>query len=261
MKKELLKTAGILLLVVFLAACGQGGEPTALPATAAPGVVVIPTAQPGDPCANEYFPVKNNAAYNYSSTGGPSGPYTFTRTITNVRADGFTFNTKLKKQEIAQEWTCKPEGLAPTQLGATDATSILAFEKFTNLTASNITGVVMPPTITPGAEWNYALDIQGVENGKDAAPATMTGRVAIGYLAGNRESITVPAGTFDAVAIEVNTVIDFNIVSSNTINLSVDSTYTLWYAPGVGWVKANGYGNLGGQDYVETIVLESYTIP
>jgi hypothetical protein len=258
MKKEMIKTASIIFLVVSLTACGKGPEPTAPPVT--PGVLVIPTAQPGDPCANEYIPVKNNTTYNYSSTGSPSGSYSFTRTITNVRADGFTVNTKYKNQDFPQEWSCKPEGFVPTQLGATDATSILAFEKFTNLTAANITGFVMPPTVTTGAEWNYALDIQGTEKVQEGIPATMTGRVTINYVAGNKESVTVPAGTFDAIAIEVNTVIDFNVVSgSNTIKLSLDSTYTVWYAPGVGWVKSNGQGRLSGQDYVETIVLESYT--
>jgi len=260
MKKELFKTASIILLVVTLTACGTTPTPTALPVD--PGVVVIPTAQPGDPCANEYFPVKNNATYSYSSTGSPSGPYSFTRTITNVRTDGFTIDTKFKNQDVLQEWSCKAEGLVPTQLGTTDATSILAFEKFTNLTAANVTGFVIPPAITPGAEWNYALDIQGTEKVKEGNPATMTGRVSINYIAGNKESVTVPAGTFDAIAIEVNTVIDFNVVAgANVIKLSVDSTYTIWYAPGVGWVKSNGYGKLGGQDYVETIVLDSYTIP
>jgi hypothetical protein len=261
MKKELLRTTSLILLVVSLTACGTATpEPTALPVD--PGGGAIATAQPGDPCANEYFPVKNNATYTYSSTGSPSGSYSFTRTITNVRADGFTLDTKFKNQDVLQEWSCKPEGLVPTQLGATDATSILAFEKFTGLTAANVTGLVIPPAITPGAEWNYALDISGTEKVKEGNAATMTGRVAINYIAGNRESVTVPAGTFDAIAIEVNTVIDFNVVSGgNVIKLSVDSTYTIWYAPGVGWVKSNGYGKLGGQDYVETIVLDSYTIP
>ena len=260
MKKELIKTASIILLVVSLTACGKQPEPTALPID--PGVVLIATAQPGDPCANEYIPVRNNATYTYSSTGSPSGSYSFTRTVTNVRIDGFTVNTKFKNQDVLQEWSCKSEGLVPTQLGATDATSILAFEKFVDLTATNIMGFVMPPAVSSGAEWNYALDIQGTEKVKEGTPAAMTGRVSINYLAGNRESITVPAGTFDALSIEVSTVIDFNVVSgSNVITLSVDSTYTVWYAPGVGWIKSNGYGKLGGQDYVETIVLESYTIP
>lgn len=264
MKNGFTKIASAILLVTTLTACGLGVEtPTAVPVDpGAEPVVVLPTAQPSDPCANEYMPVKNNATYTYSSAGSPSGPYTFTRTITNVRADGFTLNSNIKNQELAQEWFCKPEGLVPGQLGATDATSMLAFEKFTDLKASNVSGAFLPPAITPGMEWTHAMDIQGIEKTKDGAPASMTGRVAITYTAGNKESVTVPAGTFEAIAIEVSTVIDFDVTTqSNVITLTIDSTYTVWYAPGVGWVKSNGYGKLGGQDYVETIVLESYTIP
>ncbi len=265
MKNHLSKTAGILLLVFSLSACSLGsGSPTAVPTDAGAGPVIpLPTAKPGDPCANEYFPVKQGATYAYSSTGSPSGPYTFSRAITNARADGFTLVTQFKDKEIVQEWACKPEGLIPSQLGATDATSILAFEKFTDLTASNISGFVMPPAITPGAEWTYALDIQGTEaNSVSAIPSIMTGRVAMTFIAGNKESVTVPAGTFEALAVEVSTVIDFDVTTgANVVSLTLDSTYTVWYAPGVGWVKSNGYGKLGGQEYFETIVLTSYSIP
>ena len=179
-----------------------------------------------------------------------------------MRENGFKLVTQYNDQNISQEWLCKGDGLTPTELGAADATSMLAFDKFTDLTAANVSGFALPPVITPGAEWNYALDIQGIEKAKGGTPATMTGRVAVNYIGGNKESVTVPAGTFEAYAIEVNTVIDFNVVSGgNTVKLSVNSTYTVWYAPGVGWVKASGFGKLGGQDYVETIVLDSYTIP
>lgn len=263
MKTHPLKAAGLLLLVFSLSACSLGAAtPAAVPteAGAAP-LVPLPTVKPSEPCANEYFPVKQGATYAYSSTGSPSGPYTFSRAVTNVRADGFTLTTQVKGIEIVQEWACKPEGLTAAQMSGTDATSILAFEKFAELTSSNVSGVILPPVIAPGAEWAYALDIQGVER-KEISPATMTGRVAVTFLAGNKESVTVPAGTFEALAIEVNTVIDFNVASaSNVVQLTLDSTYTLWYAPGVGWIKSNGYGKLGGQEYFETIVLTSYSIP
>jgi len=260
MKNVIQVFAGAILLVATLTACGLGaGSPTAIPVEpGATPAVPLPTAQPGDLCANEYFAVKNNATYTYSSTGSPSGPYTFTRTITNVRADGFTVSTQVKDKTYTQEWACKPEGLTAVQLGATDAPSMLAFEKFTDLQGSNISGVNLPPSLVPGAEWTYGLDIQGLEKAKDGNPATMTGRVAVTYIAGNKESLTIPAGAFEAVAIAANTVIDFNVAAAK---LSINSAYTVWYAPGVGWVKSSGNGKLGGQDYFETIVLESYNIP
>lgn len=258
MKKDLLKITGILLLVVSLAACGQGAAPTSIPATEAPEGAVIPTAQATNPCLNEYFPVKENATFNYSSTGGPTGPYSFTRVIKAVQENTFSLNTKFKDQDYIQKWLCKSDGLAPNEMGATDATSILAFDKFTNLTTANVTGFILPRTITPGAEWSYALDIQGTDKVQNGA---MTGNVSIIYIAGNKESVTVPAGTFEAIAIEVNTTIDFKVATGTKVKFSADSIYTIWYAPGVGWIKASGHGKLGGQEYVETIVLESYSIP
>jgi hypothetical protein len=263
MNNGLCKIASAILLVTTLTACGLGaGNPTAVPVAPATTQVVLPTVQASDPCNNEYFPVKNNATYTYSSTGSPSGPYTFTRTITNVLANGFTIASKFKDLAPTQKWLCKPKGLTAIQLGASDAPSMLAFEKFTNLRGSKISGVMLPRKITSGATWIYSLDIQGIEKLQDGTTANMTGHVAINYIAGNKESITVPAGTFEAIAIEASTVIDFNVVTqSNTVKLSIDSTYTIWYAPGVGWVKSSGNGKLGGQEYFETIVLESYNIP
>jgi hypothetical protein len=263
MKKVLHKIASAILLVTTLTGCSLGGgTPTQAPvASGATQAVVLPTAQPSDLCANEFFPVKNNATYTYSSSGGPSGSYSFTRTVANVRADGFTLASKYKNLELTQEWLCQPEGLVSTQLGAADATSLLAFEKFSDLQGTNVSGVILPSSITPGAEWTYAIDIQGSETVK-STPANMTGHVAVSYIAGNKESITVPAGTFEAIAIDASTRITFNIVTqSNTDKISIDSTYTIWYAPGVGWIKSSGNGKFGGQAYFETIVLESYTIP
>jgi hypothetical protein len=260
MRKELLKTISILILISSLTACNKPVEPNATPVD--PGSGPLPTPKPRKLCANEYFPVKNKSTFAYSSTGGPSGPYSFTRTFSNKRADGFTINTRYKNKKIVQDWSCKPEGLVPNIIGATDKISMLAFEKFTDLSTSNITGYVMPPAIVPGTEWSYALDIQGKERVKEGTPASMTGRISVNYSAGNKEKVTVPAGSFDAIAIEVNTRIDFKMDSGgNVVTLSMDSTYTAWYAPGIGWVKSSGYGKLGGQDYVETIVLESYNIP
>jgi hypothetical protein len=260
MKHGLRKIASAILLVITLTACSQAATPT--PAPIDPGatqVVALPTVASSDPCANEYFPVKNNASYTYSSTGSQYGPYSFTRKVTNAHTDGFTLASKFRDLEIVQEWSCKPEGLVANILGATDATSMLAFDKFTDLRGSNISGAVLPPSITPGMEWTYALDIAGTQKtNKTASPATMTGRVALTYTAGNKENITVPAGTFEAIAIEVSTVIDFVVAGQEN---TIDSTYTLWYAPGVGWVKSSGNGKLGGQEYFETIVLESYSIP
>ncbi len=253
-------------LALGLAACGLGGgTPTPPPAATNPGAgptVVLPTAIPSDPCVNAYYPVKLNATWFYNSSGSPSGPYQLLDTITEVRPDGFTLTSQFRDKPTIQPWACRSEGLAATQMAINNATSVLAFEKFNSLAATNVSGVNIPVTIAPGMEWSYAFDVSGVENKPDGSGGAMTGRVASTYSAGNKESVTVPAGTFEAIPIEVNTVIDFTVATqSGTVKLSINSTYTYWFAAGVGWVKATGSGRLGGQEYFETILLNSYTIP
>ena len=265
--KNVIRTLALAaVLALSLAACGLGGgTPTPAPVAADPGVsqpVVLPTAAPSDPCANEYFPVKLNATWSYSSSGSPSGPYQLFDTITEVRPDGFTLNSQFRKNPRIQPWSCRSEGLAATQLAINNATSILAFEKFSDLTSSNVSGVNIPVTIAPGMEWAYAFDIAGTEMRQGVPGGAMTGRIASTYLAGNKESVTVPAGTFEAIPIQVDTVIDFSVASqSGPVSLTLTSSYTYWYAAGIGWVKASGSGRLGGQEYFETIQLDAYTIP
>jgi predicted small lipoprotein YifL len=266
MKKILLKTASILLLVVFLTACGNNSTPTAIPGgdVSAPTDVaaIVPTAQT-DPCGNLYFPVQNKASYTYSSSGSPAGAYTFRNIISNASANGFTLTTKFNALPITQNWECKPEGVLAAGLGLTDAVSSLALEQFTNLTASNITGISLPANLAPGMEWAYALDLQGTEIVKEGQPAgNMTGHISMTFKARNAESVTVPAGVFDAIAVDVTIVSEFKILnaSGQSQKISAHNNYTVWYAPGVGWIKSNGSGNLNGQEYFETIVLEAYKV-
>lgn len=265
MKKALIQATGILFLVVSLTACGANPTPTALPAGQPTPTVdaAAPTPQP-DPCGNPYVPVKNKATYTYTSADSPAGVYTFRNITNNARPEGFTVTTRFGKITHTLNWECRPEGIVAMGLGLTDAASSLAIKQFTNFTASNITGVSIPANLTPGMEWNYALDLQGVEVVPPGQPAgTMSGHVSMAFKAGNTESVTVPAGVFEAMAIEVKTVSEFKITSADgqTQKITAHTTYTIWYAPGVGWVKSNGFGDLNGQEYFETIVLESYRIP
>ena len=265
MKKALIGMAAVLLLAVSLTACGSDPTPTPLPVDLPTPVpdAVAPTAQP-DPCGNPYFPVRNRVAYEYTSSGSPAGVYSFRNATSNARPEGFTVTTKFNKVTHTLDWECRPEGIVAMGFGLTDAASSLAIGQFTNFTASNITGVTMPANLAPGLEWTYALDLQGTEVVKPGEPAgNMTGHVSMTFKAGNTESVTVPAGTFDAIAIEVKTVSEFRVTSASGQNQKITShtTYTVWYASGVGWVKSNGSGNLNGQEYFETIVLDSYKIP
>lgn len=268
MKNGYRQIAGIILLAFILAACGSQGAPTVAPTVAVEPtqpVAVQPTAAGvPDACGNLYYPVKNKANYSYTSSDSPAGAFSFRNVISEASAAGFTVTTKYRKITVTQTWACKPEGVTATGPGFTDAASTLAFDRFTNLTSSNITGVNLPANLAPGMEWKYAADLQGTEKVAEGQPAgTVSGHTDISYKALQMENVTVPAGAFDAIAIEVATSSVFTITSptGETQKITIESVYTYWYAQGVGWIKSNGSGTLNGQEYYETIVLDSYKVP
>jgi hypothetical protein len=249
------------VFVAFLTACGTGVTPTpAAVETATSAPVVLPTAAPSAPCANAYYPVVANTRWAYSSTGSPSGPYEFVERVNEVRPDGFTLTSQFRKIPSSVEWSCRPEGLVPLNMVVDNATSILAFQKLTDVKVTNITGSVIPPDITSGMKWNYAIDVEATQKSQSGVASPVTGHIAAAYTAGNTESITVPAGTYDTIAVSVKMTIDFVVKGPNgDSKINLKSEYTYWYAAGVGWVKATGNGNLGGQQYFETLVLTTFS--
>jgi hypothetical protein len=78
-------------------------------------------------------------------------------------------------------------------------------------------------------------------------------------MAGATESITVPAGKFDAVIVTciVTTTVTATVKGvTNPPNSFITET-TQWFVKGVGTVESISSGDSGN----ETIVLTSYTIP
>ena len=77
-----------------------------------------------------------------------------------------------------------------------------------------------------------------------------------------RETITVPAGTFEAVKIQSNSTIDIS-TSFEGIEVPVkfNGTTISWYVPGIGFVKSVENGDFGGTAFAATTELQSYSIP
>jgi hypothetical protein len=261
-----IRVAVTLLLALLLGACNlpnpQAPEaPEAQSASAEPA----PTAQaPTESvvlCANPLFPVEPGASWTYSSTGSLSGSYSFTNTITDVREDGFTLTTKTDGNDLSQEWVCRPEGLASPALGNGIGVGISTLGVQMDLATSNVQGVILPRTVSPGDQWPYSLDFDGTMQYNQYAAGTQ-GTATFTFNAIGEESITVPAGTFNAMKIHVDMTLDMQVTYSG---LKIPAQFTsgsdIWFAPGVGWVKAASTGALVGSTYSENLELQSYTIP
>lgn len=76
------------------------------------------------------------------------------------------------------------------------------------------------------------------------------------------ESVTVPAGTFDALKIQIDTTLDINASFQGiSVPVTFSGSYIYWFVKDVGWVKANGTGSIEGKSFSETIELQSYNLP
>ena len=275
MKNRKLKMSiSILLMLILLAACATPATPTEpqttetqapLPATteAVTETLAAPEGSPvaGGLCTNAYYPTRSGATWTYKSTGGPGGEYSFTDTITAVRDDGFTLSTQIGELTRTQEWTCTTEGLAALQLGGAPAAMLNSQNIQLNLDVNNATGVTFPSQINVGDQWQQVLDVSGnVTVMNEEAEAA--GTAQMNFSATGNESVTVPAGTFDALKVDVDVTLNVNASYEGiTLPVTFSGDYTYWFAEGVGWVKASGTGSVLGSSFSETTELQSYNIP
>ena len=272
--KKMRALLSLLLVMVFITACSLPGNETPTPtiplteesqATATePPVTPQGDGTPvtgADLCANAYNPVREGATWSYKSIGSPVGDYSFTDTITSVREDGFTLTSQFEDVTRTQEWACKPEGLVALQLGGPSAATLNTQDVQLNLTVNNVSGVTFPREIITGNKWQHMLEFEG-EMDIAGTPAEATGGSESNFSALGTESVTVPARTFDAMKVQVDSTISINATFQGiSMPVAFSGTYTFWFAQGVGWVKASGNGEAVGTSFTETIELQSYNIP
>lgn len=262
---------GVAFLLIFITACSKANATSIPTQTSVPIATEAPTSTPAPQateatlraglCANAYYPVREGATWTYSSTGGPAGGGGFTDTITSVREHGFVLTSKYGDLTRTQEWSCTPEGLVALQLGGA---SLAIFDPDTmqvNLDVSHVGGMTFPADLQPGDTWQHTLDFSGRitmrGHDTDAQGNAQSSFTAVGY-----EKVIVPAGTFDALKIHVDTT--FHLTSNfNGVDLPFTFTtpYDYWFVQSVGWVKASGNGTVDDDLFTETIELQSYSIP
>ena len=257
---------------VMLAACNaRPGAPAVSPTTglsAAPteGAPVAPTTPPASgsgQCANPLLPVESGATWRYASAANGSGASSFTIAITGARSDGFTASARLDDNTVInQKWSCKPEGLALVLPGAGQSAQRLSIGGLeANLTISNATGVILPANIQPGMTWPYGLDLAGTLS-QGSLSANLTGNIATEFRAIGSETVNVPAGTFEAMKLQGRSTVAVT-ADYHGLKLPITSVIdtTLWFAPGVGWVKSTATGEFAGTTVDAGTELQSYTIP
>lgn len=272
-KRKLMKIVGLLLvLTLLLMACSFGGGTPSADQVETPvsgngtqeqvtEEAPPPTQEPPSGgtglCENPYYPVREGATWNYQGSSSLTEPYTFTDTITSLRADGYTLTTEFDELIRTQEWACTPEGIVALQLGGGLTTTQ------TNLTVEtqNASGVTYPAEIKAGDTWSHSLEFTGTMdiagNSGEAEGSTQSDFTALGI-----ESVTVPAGTFEAMKVEIQTTFEATVdFQGLSIPVTFTTTTISWFVEDVGWVKSDSSGDFMDQAYTDIIELQSYNLP
>jgi hypothetical protein len=255
-----------MLLAATLAACGS---PLALglPLSASmqqQGSAAAPSASgSGDLCTNSLVPIKPGAEWDYSNTGVASNPVTFSTTIRDVHSDHFTVLTHFDEgASVEQDWQCTPDGLVAMTFGSGQTTLGLSMDNIVaSILTTDVAGTTLPSNIQQGKSWMYAFKITGNVL-HDNVMMGVNGNIATTFQAVGTETVTVPAGTFNAMKIAASTKMEIHANYSG-IDMPISSALdgNFWFAPGVGWIKSTQTGSLPGMSVDSTTELQSYKIP
>ncbi|MBK9924271.1 MAG: hypothetical protein IPP66_03180 [Anaerolineales bacterium] len=275
MSRRLFPVLSIIALIVSSLACSLPGNSvsSAAPAptdssavTSSPSDSATATEPPAPAvsesgsgaCANPFYPIAVGVSWSYSFSG--AAPGNFTRSIIAVNADGFTDQDAFDNGVTRTgDWKCDAGALIALQPdgGQSGTSNVESSNVSVSFQTTEMSGVTMPATLNPGETWTQNFILEGIEtiNGQEIPAKNET---AHSCTVGNTESVTVPAGTFDAVHVDCTTDMKITItLNGSEVPTAITSTSTVWYASGVGMIKTDSQVN-GATSVIE---LTAYTIP
>jgi hypothetical protein len=213
-------------------------------------------------CDNALYPVKQGAIWTYASAGGPGGSFTYTDTLTDVRANGFTLTSQFGNATRAQEWFCQSDGLKALQIGGGSAAGISTQGITAEFMTTEVTGVSLPREIAQGMQWQYGLTMQGTMAMPGNMQSPSTGTYAVTMQEMGKDVITVAAGVFEAARFQANSSVEIMTdFQGIPVPVKYNAVTLLWYAPNVGFIKSVENGDFGGTAFSITTELQSYNIP
>lgn len=257
------KNIAIFFLVLSSLACNLGATPPdSSPTTESsqqnegtPPVTEVPSQ---NACDNPYSPVIVGATWTYDLKGPI--PDTYVHSIVSIDGNTFVeqdvFGTGVTRQG---QWNCENGNLIalnPSDGGSSNVSTENGVS--VDFQTTELKGITLPSAINAGDTWSQEIFLQGTQtiegNTFPASNRTISSCTAIGI-----ESVTVPAGTFDAMKVEcLNKIaVSLEMQAGNPSQFTIELVANIWYAPNVGMVKTTNTGS----NLDSVIELVSYTIP
>jgi len=276
----------LLVTIICIFSAGKTPKNIAAKNTQTPTTYLInpPTANTY-PCINKYMPIIDDSTRVYKSTTTTADS---TNTSTNYESliyfagkNYFSVNTRLgsKVGPVNSEiWMCTNYGFIRSSFESGDFSYFFKDKNGNiNYIATNdwcpVEGVTLPLNINTGDTWQQEIDFEFTSSNLSGS-----GRFIYNYKAAQIEQVIVPAGTYDAVRIDVTAkgYIDpsrgFSPIfeggkcrrNSNEIDqvnpsMSLSFRGSTWWAPKIGWVKKVGKVS-NSQNVVESYEMELESI-
>ena len=187
--------------------------------------------------------------------------YTFTNTVSDARSDGFSLTTQISTGVTTdQEWLCQSGDLTTLTAASGPASSLSTTNGVTAQTrTTGNSGITLPVHVSAGDAWSQTLYMNGTVNMPGGKTGTAEGTYVADFSAVGPETVTVPAGTFEAMRINATTTYTLIVtVEDTTVPITATNAATLWYASGVGLVMCTNSNDFMG---TETITLTGYNVP
>ncbi len=209
-------------------------------------------------CDYPYNPLRTGATWEYSD------PYqTYSETVTAVTG-GASQSTVTEAYDMGTsnatfDMTCGSNGIESFQMQNRWAGQSSGAQM--TMTAHSGWTLVPPSELAPGTTWNSSVTwVVNEPQPQGSPPITITTAVTDAYTATGVESVTTPAGTFDAIRVDVVSTSETDYppqlaAGSNVMTSTQSLTY--WFARGVGMVKFASNGT--SQAYVQQLV--AYSVP
>lgn len=237
MRKKLTLSALILTSFVLLGASCSQKAPSSMDSSDDQKVAV------SDTCGNPYYPFKKglSIAYQVTPAAGAPGSSDYTITTIDVIGTKAKIRAELVGGAIAEmEADCADGSVALN--GASGLGAAIEGMQFKTTVVSS-TGSSMPANVKAGSSWNHSETVKMEITGGQAgiAGSTMILTTKEESKAVGEESVTVPAGTYKAMKVEVTrkTSSEFTSGAGASLGKLPESTdvSTEWWVKGVGLIK------------------------
>ncbi len=211
-----------------------------------------PTKSPETACDHPYMPLRSGATWTYAtaegamtwSVGGASG---------STDSASATMDITMPGGSMTVHWNCGSEGLVSYDFGSLNVSGI---GQMVTMEVIDGSGTFLPPAdgLAPGASWasDYTVVMHFAVEGYSM---DMTAETSETWTAAGTETVTVPAGTFEAMRVDGTGSATLSGEMIGETSSTTSSTY--WYAKGIGLVRYTITGELSTYD----VTLTSYSLP